>query len=225
MKKRLTFILAAVLLAMAIILVTYEELGKPPPVKPPAADPKQQTNNETNKTISLKPGDFFPLAKDSFWKYEGWGNEFAPFTRQVIFVEGNRVQVKEDNGGTTSSSVFEVTDQALVRRYFQGEAYEDTNFLDRESNEQLEVLKAPIKVGTRWGPAANEREIVKTDATVPTPAGVFRDCLKVKISNPDSVVYEYYKQGIGLVKREFISGDTQVIQTLEEYRFPKPPVK
>ncbi|MGB9792206.1 MAG: hypothetical protein ACPLTR_06475 [Thermacetogeniaceae bacterium] len=175
--------------------------------------------SETEQDNVAKPGDYFPLTKGSIWEYEGSGNEYASFTREVLFTEGNRSQVKEDNGGTVSAAVFETTENAVVRVINRAEAYEPVNMLNSEDEERTVILKAPLKVGTEWRQGDTLCEIVATDATVETPAGVFHNCIKVKKKgSSDDVVFEYYSKGVGMVKREFISGDVKVTSSLKKYR-------
>lgn len=54
-------------------------------------------------------------------------------------------------------------------------------------------------------------------AAVNTPAGKFENCDKVKIAGKESTIYEYFGEGVGMVKREFVSGETRVTSTLEKY--------
>jgi hypothetical protein len=164
-----------------------------------------------------KPGDYFPLTLNSYWKYLGEGNEFASFSRNVIYVKDNLAQVEETNPGTTIGQVFETTDTMVRRVYFAGEQYERTNLLGEKPNDDLVILKAPIKVGTSWMTKGGQRTIVAIDAVVKAPAGEFKNCLKVKIAAPDARLYEYYCKGVGLVKREFIAGGSTVTSTLESY--------
>lgn len=161
--------------------------------------------------------DFFPLSSGSTWQYKGEGNEYASFTRKVLFVDGDRAQVSEDNGGTVSAAVFKATEDTILRTFFQGEEYNETNLLDRESNENLIILKAPLKAGTKWEVPGGVREIVETNATVDTPAGKFEECIKVSIKLENSVMNEYFKAGVGMVKREFESEGMKVTSTLEKY--------
>jgi hypothetical protein len=166
---------------------------------------------------ALKPGNYFPLTKGSTWKYQGEGNEYAAFNREVLFIKENLAQLKEDNGGTVSASIFKVTDNEIIRIYFQGEVYEAINLLDRQSNDDTIILKAPLETGTKWNNRDHGREIVDINATITTPAGKFENCIKVKITNPYSTLYEYYKEEVGLVKREFHSEQTLVTSSLEQY--------
>ena len=180
------------------------------PVDEPQVDPVEDPTDKNKLSV------YFPLTKGSTWRYLGDGNEYASFNRKVIFTEGNKAQVVEDNGGTVSVSVFTMNEDEIVRIFFQGEEYEEKNFLNEEPNESLIILKSPIKVGTKWGMINGTREIVDTDATVNTPIGEFKNCIKVEITYENSTVHEYFKDGIGMVKREFISEDTKVTSTLEE---------
>lgn len=160
--------------------------------------------------------DYFPLTKGSSWRYLGYGNEYASFNRKVVFVEGNKAQVIEDNGGTVSASVYTFSEDEITRIFFQGEEYQETNFLNEEPNENLIVLKKPISVGTKWEVENGTREIVDVNATVDTPIGEFTNCIKVEISYEHSTLHEYFKDGIGMVKRVFNSEGVEITSTLEE---------
>lgn len=211
--KRLSnvFVISMLIIAMSFMTSCNMIWRTPPPKeqpKPPVGEPKQDT---------LIPKDFFPLSEGNAWKYQGEGNEYASFDRKVLFVQGDRAQIMENNGGTISASIFKTTKEEIVRTFFQGEEYNETNLLDQEPNDHLVILKAPLKIGTRWETSEEAREIVETTATVDTPAGKFEDCIKASIQTQNSTLYEYFKAGIGMVKREFISGDTAITSTLEEY--------
>jgi hypothetical protein len=169
------------------------------------------------KTKGSKPGEYFPLTKGNQWQYQGEGNEYASFTREVLFTKDKHAQVIEDNGGTVSMAIFETTDSAVIRIFFKGESYEKENLLDRKPNDSLTIIKAPLKVGTSWIDQKSTREIVALDAKVTTPAGEFTDCLKIKAAEGNSTLYEYYKKGIGLIKREFHVDDMIVSSQLEKY--------
>lgn len=166
-------------------------------------------------TLGLK--DFFPLSEGSTWQYRGEGNEYASFNRKVVFHEGDRVQIIEDNGGTVSASIFKTGEDEILRTFFQGEEYEEMNLLDQDDNDSLVILRTPLKVGTRWETAEGVREIAAMDAVVDTPAGKFEDCIKVSIKLQYSTLYEYFKAGVGMVKREFTSEGMMVTSTLEKY--------
>lgn len=78
------------------------------------------------------------------------------------------------------------------------------------------ILKAPLVVGTKWNDQNGTREIVDM-TTVNTPAGNFDNCINVKISEKNSTTYEYFKDGVGMVKREFISDGTKITSSLKKF--------
>ncbi|HYE83541.1 MAG TPA: hypothetical protein VEG39_15410 [Clostridia bacterium] len=173
--------------------------------------------NEEPQPQALGLKDFFPLSKGSTWQYLGEGNEYASFKREVLLLEGDRVQIAEDNGGTVSASVFRITEEEITRTFFQGEEYDKTNLLGEEANDNMVILKTPLEAGTKWEVPEGIREIAETNATVDTPAGKFEDCIKVSIKLQNSTMNEYYKAGVGMVKREFVSEGMMVTSTLEKY--------
>lgn len=207
MKRSFIIILAAVF-ALSFLLAGCAPFGK-------IADKWQ----EDKKVIVEKPGDYFPLVQGSTWSYLGDGNEYASFNRKVLFTKGNRAQIREDNGGTVVAMVFEVTDEAVTRIFYQGEVYNPKNLLDLQPNENIIILKAPIEVGTKWKESNYEKEIIDINASVDTPLGVYQNCVQIRISGEHSTLYEYYKSGVGLVKREFISEDTRVNSILKAVSF------
>jgi len=171
--------------------------------------------------VVLQAQAYFPIQAGSSWDYQGEGNEFASFTREVIYSRDNRGQFKENNGGTVSSAVFEVNPDTVTRIYFEGEAYEPDNLLDDPAftgNDNTVIIKAPLTPGTTWNSGNYEKKIVSIEASVDTPAGKFDKCLQIETRTPDSVVTEYYKENVGLVKREFRSGDALVTSTLSQYK-------
>jgi hypothetical protein len=166
---------------------------------------------------SLKPADFFPVPVGASWEYAGDGHEYAAFKRKVLFCSGDLAQISEDNGGTVSASVYKISSDAVTRIFFRGEEYSNTNYLTAKPNDNQIILKTPFSVGTKWNEKNGTREIVDTNSSVTTPKGSFDQCLKIKISYQDSVSFEYFKQGVGLVKREFVSGETRVTSSLKSY--------
>lgn len=173
---------------------------------------------ETDETdVVLSPASYFPINLGSTWSYLGDGMEYASFTREVIFQEGNKGQMKEDNTGTVMATVYEVNDEGVKIVFSQGESYDDENFINREPNEDTFLIKVPIEVGNSWDTEVDTREIVDLDSSVETPLGTLEELLKIKVKNIDSIFYEYYKSGIGLVKREFSGEGFEVTSTLEEY--------
>ncbi len=181
------------------------------------SEPPQPSETATySSTENL--GEYFPLTKGSFWKYLGDGNEFASFTREVIFTDGPYAQYSENNGGTVSSSVYYTTADEITCIYFKGEEYNKDNLIGLTSNFSLIILKSPLEVGNTWTSGNRKREITSINASVSTPLGEMSGCIEVKVTDENSFTYEYFKKNIGMVKREFHSGDIIISSTLEEMK-------
>ena len=180
---------------------------------------QQQARQDTPKPVEIHPADYFPLVTDSYWHYQGIGMEYAAFNREVLFTRDSHAQIREENGGTVSTSIYLLEDDQVKRIYFEGETYFPQNLLTNlpAANDNTILLKAPLKVGNSWDNTADHRRIMATNARVSTPSGVFTDCLQVEIKQDTSTTYEYYKEGVGLAKREFVAGEDKIISTLEDY--------
>lgn len=177
---------------------------------------------KANKPETKQAKEYFPSTMGSYWKYQGTGNEFASFRSEVVFGKANRVQLKENNGGTMIDSVYEISDTQVSRINYLPESYEKKNYLERPANQRIVLLKLPLEPGQSWENANDKREIVSVNANVDSPAGKFDHCIKIKISpqsmSSTAITYEYYRQGVGLVKRQFTSGNDTVSSVLEEYQ-------
>lgn len=203
MKKSKKFIYFLLLLLLAFAIT--------------ACDNNNSDELDENGTDTSDLSDYFPAAIGNNWSYLGDGIEYASFTREIIYTDGNKFQAMEDNGGTVSANVFVVSSDTITRVFSQGEEYDQENRLNEPDNDGTILLKNPLEVGTKWTNGDESREIIDVNASVSTPIDVFDECIKVQIHTVDSEMYEYYKKGIGLIKREFIFGDDMITSTLESY--------
>jgi len=201
------------------ILIVMVQIGCQSPNNNQNSNPPANNQPGMNVVVDIPPGQYFPLTAGSTWEYEGSGNEFASFTRQVAFAQGNLAQTTEDNGGTVITRIIQTNENALTVVYFSGEDYQPQNMIASgfTSNENDILLQAPVKVGTTWVSKNINKSVVSTTEMVDTPAGKFENCVKVKFAGQNDTIYQYYKAGIGLVKQEFISGNTSVTSTLKKY--------
>lgn len=217
-KRKLTVSLLGVLLLAGMVILTGCPWLAPTTPAPDPDPPDAQPQPGEEVTEAPNPGDYFPLTEGSFWQYQGEGNEYASFSREIVFAQGDRAQVREDNGGTVSAAVFEVTEEAVIRTFFMGEAYdEEIDYLNEPANDNTIILQAPLEVGRAWEAPNGTREIVDLNATVETPAGTFDNCIQIQVSFAESTLHEYFKEGIGMVKREFATEGMSVTSSLESY--------
>ncbi|HWI55087.1 MAG TPA: M56 family metallopeptidase, partial [Desulfobacteria bacterium] len=167
--------------------------------------------------------DYFPLKKGNKWVYQGTGNEYASFSREVLFTEGNLAQTLEINGGADVTKILQITGNTVTEIFKQVEPSAPVNLLHKKPNEQRILLNSPLSIGTKWNDGNTQIEIVDTAATVKTPAGTFKSCIKVKSTFPtdSSVMYQYYAKGVGLVQEDFITGGDKISSSLESYHLVK----
>ncbi len=177
-------------------------------------------SEESQKNLILKA--YFPLHQGMEYSYAGEGNEFAPFTRKIMFVEDNYLQFTDNNGGTVVVKIYKYNDKEITEVFSEGEFYEDENLIpDVRNNEEKGeiILKAPLEVGKSWSSNDQEREIVSIDQEVKVPAGTFYQVVRVKITYQDSnnTGYEYYAPNIGLIKSEYLGEGFEIKSELESF--------
>ena len=165
---------------------------------------------------------YFPTEPNSTWEYEGSGNEYAAFTRKVIYKEGDKVQLAQDNGGTRLGMVLHVVPEAVLVGYTKEEFYTDTKLFNEAANRNQVVLKAPLKAGAVWQSGQERREVISIEETVQVPAGHYSKVVKLKISrlaaNVTSETLEYYAPNVGLVLRQFITGSDMIESRLKSFK-------
>lgn len=176
--------------------------------------------NEKEKEISLSR--LVAFEEGNYWKYEGYGNEFASLERKVLYKEGNKVQIMDSNPGTTMAVIYEITDEKVSVIYNEGESYDEKNILSIEGNMDQPILMAPIKEGETWASNGNKYTVISSSARVDTDIEIFEDCVQVQIEYPDNtaVFNVYYKPDLGMVKQEYISveEDFEIITVLSDYQ-------
>ncbi|ABB15816.1 GerMN domain-containing protein [Carboxydothermus hydrogenoformans] len=169
------------------------------------------------KPVQLTVTDYFPVKANWYWEYEGEGNEFAGGRVDTEFIEGNRVQLLQQNGGTDVAEVFEVSENGVKLIYAKEESYWRINHLDEAPSMEQYYLKAPLKVGTTWKTGDITWSIESLSEKVKVPAGEFT-CLKVVGKSKDNTIERYFANGVGLVKQRFIAtGGATIEDNLKKY--------
>lgn len=186
----------------------------PTPVEPEQEPAEQPPSEPVKKSIS----EYFPLKTGYTWEYEGEGNEFASYTQRVEFQDGSRYQLVTDTGGTTMANIFEVNGDSIKNVYKIGEAYDHKNLLKEKDNLDVTILKTPLEKGNKWVSEENTYEITDTDATITVPFGTFEHCIVVKLTFKDgSETYMHYKDGVGMLQSQFVSGDYRILSKLKSF--------
>lgn len=200
MKK--TFLIVAMLLVLSVVFTGCAK--------------KNQIGGDGKTKKEMKVTDYFPVAENLYWEYEGIGNEFAGGRVDTEFIEGNKVQLSQNNGGTVVAKVFEVSDEGIKLINSIEESYFRINYLKKEPSREEYFLKSPLKENNSWQDKDTTWTIGSLDEKVRVPAGEFT-CIKVVGKSGDSTVERYFAKGVGLVKQKFIQGDMVVEENLSKF--------
>ncbi len=221
MKKAITAALALTL-ALTLVLSSCSLFSPEPTASPSPAPPSPSAPPESPAGPTVT--DYFPFKGDVTMTYEGTGIEYAGYVSTVDFIKSDAIQVRTDNAGTVTVSVYALEDGALVRVFSRGETYFRQDFTDQRNMSEV-ILPARLELGTQWTQSDGVQcEITSAEAAVTVPYGSFT-ALEVTKTYPDSTVKEYYAKGFGLIKSEFTSASDPsftVISQLASYEEGKP---
>lgn len=177
---------------------------------------QSQPPKENPPVEELKISDYFPTAANLYWIYEGVGNEYAGGRVDTEFIDKNRVQLSQDNGGTVMARVFEVNEDGVKLIFSKEESYYRINYLNETPKQEKFYLKAPLKVGTSWQDGETTWTIESLEEKIKVPAGEYV-CIKVVGKSKDSTLERYFAKGVGLVKQKFIAGEAVVEDNLSKF--------
>ena len=179
--------------------------------KPPIEDSKPR---ETKQPLTIK--DYYSFTENTNYSYQGEGNEYASYNVIVDYIEGNRIQIRSNNGGTEMVKVLENNDGKLTLLLTRGETYYRENLIQSPANNHEILLKEPLSIGTSWVlEDGRKRSITNLEVDVTTPLGTYKT-LEVTTEGKDGNTKDYYAPNIGLVKSVFNSDGLMVSSTLSK---------
>lgn len=188
-----------------------------------ACSPKNQlpTERKPAEQNTSSASVYFPAEPGMVWIYEGKGNEYAGFRRTAVLRENTQAQFNENNGGTQTGLVYQITPEAVILLYAAEEYYTNDSLLGRQPNRSETLLKTPLTPGAGWQDDRRRREVVSTDDTLTVPAGTYTKVLKIKSTplkdHSSYSVTEYYAPGVGLVAREYAAQDFTISSHLKAF--------
>jgi len=232
------------LIMLAILLVLLDGCGKnkgitvtPSAIPTPSPQPvatltpddvtdDENSNPDPQQSTNSKLLEYYPMQSDVEYVYEGKGNEYAAYNRNVDYINSskNTIQTRTNNGGTETVEVIQIKDGKLTVLYRINECYYRDNLMDKTlANKDQEVLlMEPLEKGTKWTLAdGTKRYISATDVKVDTPSGQYK-AIEVTSQGKDSISKYYYAPKVGLVKEVFGSGDNEVSSTLSKINTKAP---
>ena len=159
---------------------------------------------------------FFPSALEQSWIYVGYGQEFAGFKRTVTQSKDGLVQVEDVNDGAQTARVFSVAEEALVQQLVLSESEAAGDLLSAKPNQVVQLLKGPLQQGATWQDGAWSYRLLSVNKALWVPAGLFAGVVEVQarsLARPNEVVVTCYAPEVGLVRRDYYSGDGAQIST------------
>lgn len=196
---------------LLITLIVLNGCANKNDIKPPIENSKPQ---ETKQPLTIK--DYYSFKENTNYIYQGEGNEYASYNVVVDYIEGNRVQIRSNNGGTETVKVLENKDGELNLLFVKGETYYRENLTQSPVNINEILLKEPLAIGTTWTLAdGRKRSITNLEVDITTPLGAYKT-LEVTTEGNDSKTQDYYAPNIGLVKTVFTSNEYVVTSSLSK---------
>lgn len=180
--------------------------------EPEAEEPAEEAREYTVDML-------YPFESDTHRIYAGEGNEYASYDVYVDFVSEERIQLRENNGGTEIVRVLEKKDGTLKEVIFEPETYYKENFLSKDANTDRILLMEPIAEGTTWKSEEETSTITAVSKEVATPYGTFDAVEVTRVTKSDSGDYtniDYYAENMGLIKTLNIGEGYEVSSSLEK---------
>ncbi|WDC84442.1 hypothetical protein PL321_01100 [Caloramator sp. mosi_1] len=136
-------------------------------------------------------------------KYQGVGNEYAEHRTYVDYIEGDRIQIRDVNPGTTLAKIYEIKNGELRLIFSREEYYYKENLLSTTNTNYDVLLKEPIENGTTWTTKDGlKRYISNKQAKISTPSGEYT-AVEVITEGNDYKIFDYYVKILVLL-RQFI---------------------
>ncbi len=220
------------ILVMAAVLMLSSCGAVPSVVSPsPSASVSASPSPSALPSPSLSPspavltvGDYYPFTPNLIMTYAGEGNEFAFFVSHVDYISNGAIQIRTNNGGTESVSVYTIDNGALKEVFSQPETYYMVDYTSLSTMSEIAIME-PIAVGTTWTlDSGDQRSITAIDASVTVPLGTY-EALEVTTTYDDSTVKDYYAVDVGLIKRLFTPNSdpsNQISSMLQAYEVGNP---
>lgn len=207
---------------------SQENKDKEKSVEDVTQSPSEESGDESEAVNELE--QWLPKTPNVERIYTGEGSEFAEFTTYPQFIHEDTVQIKHQNPGITTYSIYEYREDSIVEIFTHRGSLMRDDFANTAKTSDSEgeeiILKAPIEVGTQWEDREGQTvEITATDLELAAPNGTVPG-IEVTTTTIDQDGYEgkihrYYGKDIGLVKEVTELGsdaEMTVTSTLTEYK-------
>lgn len=180
---------------------------------------KQVVKEEVKEEIQGKASDYYPFTKNTEYKYEGTGSEYASKDIYPDFIEDNKMQLRIITSGTTSVNIIGKTENEVSLVYSKGEVYHRENCIQKEFKGNKDILiKSPIKVGNIWTTSSGDkRSITAINKDIETKIGKLK-ALEIKTEGKNGTTLDYYVKDIGHVKSIYEDKQNKGLKVITEIK-------
>jgi hypothetical protein len=175
---------------------------------------EQPEEQEPEATIH----DYFPYDENVKMVYEGQGNEFASYTTYVDYINGDKIQIRVNNGGSEIVNILQNSEGTLTEiNSWGGNVFYKIDWTGEAATASTIVLKEPLIEGTKWDLSdGSQREITGLAVAIETPYDSF-EALEVTTTKDGQIIRkQYYAMGIGFVKSIFFGEEEEISSSLKE---------
>jgi len=174
--------------------------------------PKESNNSKSSYGID----DYFNFNENVKYNYDGINSEYAEYVTYIDYINGNKVQLRSNNGGTETVTVLQNSNGELKKVFQRNECYYRENFTNKSANIEEILLKEPLVVGTTWKLSdGSKRYISKVDVKISIGSG---ECSALEITTENSngqIDLQYYTVNKGLIKSIYDANNMKVTSTLK----------
>ncbi|WP_346935565.1 GerMN domain-containing protein [Clostridium sp.] len=173
-----------------------------------------ESNNNSKSSYSIN--DYFIFKENVKYNYTGTNSEYAEYVTYVDYINGNKVQLRSNNGGTETVTVLQNSNGELKKFFQRNECYYRENFTNKVANIDEILLKEPLVVGTVWKLSdGSKRYISKVDVKISIGSG---ECSALEVTTENingQIDLQYYAVNKGLIKSIYDANSMKVTSTLK----------
>jgi hypothetical protein len=173
-----------------------------------------ESNNNSKSSYSID--DYFTFKENVKYNYAGTNSEYAEYVTYVDYINGNKVQLRSNNGGTETVTVLQNSNGELKKIFQRNECYYRENFTNKVANIDEILLKEPLVVGTAWKLSdGSNRYISKVDVKISIGS---EECSALEVTTENTngqIDLQYYAVNRGLIKSIYDANNMKVTSTLK----------
>ncbi|WP_346915867.1 GerMN domain-containing protein [Clostridium sp.] len=173
-----------------------------------------ESNNNSKSSYSID--DYFNFNENVKYNYDGINSEYAEYVTYIDYINGNKVQLRSNNGGTETVTVLQNSNGEFKKKFQRNECYYRENFTNKVANIDEMLLKEPLVVGTAWKLSdGSKRYISKVDVKISIGSG---ECSAIEVTTENTngqIDLQYYAVNKGLIKSIYDANNMKVTSTLK----------